>query len=294
MMKRRLCEFVKADAHMDWSGSIPIDGDMRRTPAIEANARYFDTPEWTLGYLHGAHRDAAFKERWTAATGSWDGKIVVDVGCGPGNLFVALGGKPSVLIGVDVSSKSLEIASANGYEPLLADAHHLPLKSGFADIVAINATLHHCENMERVLAEAARLVAPGGLLITDHDPQLGAWNFRWLGRVLWDSRLPIFRLTGRGQHASFEQQAAALASEIHHVRGDGVTRALFESVLGPMGFSVEVFPHNHRLGRAVLDHQHGRAAFKYRLGQRLSLIDPDASGAALSLMCRARLPSPAN
>jgi ubiquinone/menaquinone biosynthesis C-methylase UbiE len=45
-----------------------------------------------------------------AAAGVWDGKVIVDIGCGPGNLFANLGGSPTTLIGVDVAKGSLEFA----------------------------------------------------------------------------------------------------------------------------------------------------------------------------------------
>lgn len=291
LLPRRLLDFVKPQADIDWSKSIPADRAFRPTPAIEANARYFDCPEWTDGYLRHCHRDAAFKARWTAATGAWDDKIVVDIGCGPGNVFATMGGVPKTLIGVDVSRGSLEIACESGYEPLLADAHDLPLASGIADIVVVNATLHHCDDMTRILQEAARLVAPGGVLVTDHDPQLEAWDFKGLGKWLWDQRIWIYRRLKIGFHASREQQAAALATEIHHTPGDGVTRQFFERVLRPRGFVVEVHGHNHGEGEEVLRGSWGKSATKYRVGQRLSFIDPDAEHAALSLMCVAKLPA---
>jgi len=95
--------------------------------------------------------------------GSWDGKIVVDVCCGPGNLFASLGGSPRLVIGIDISKGGLQMAKQLGYIPILADAQHLPLASGFADIVTLNAALHHCDDMAKVLAEAARLVRPVAL-----------------------------------------------------------------------------------------------------------------------------------
>ena len=64
------------------------------------------------------------------------------------------------------------MAQKIGYMPVLADAQYLPFVSGFADIVTLNAALHHCDDMVQALTEAARLVCPGGLLITDHDPQI--------------------------------------------------------------------------------------------------------------------------
>jgi SAM-dependent methyltransferase len=288
-MYRALHRYVKADAAIEWSGPVATHAAMRSSPAIIANARYFDTPSWAKGYLDGAHRDTAFKERWALATGSWDDRVVIDIGCGPGNLFATLGGRPAALIGVDVSRGSLEMAQAAGYEPLLADAHDLPLASGIADIVAINATLHHCDDMARVLKEAARLVAPGGVLVTDHDPQLSAWDFRGLGLSLWRLRMTVYPWLKKGFHATAQEQSAAIASEIHHRPGDGVTRALFEETLAPLGFEVAVYPHNHKLGGEVLDQRWGRSEFKFRIAQRLSSIDPDTAEAALSLMCCARL-----
>ena len=70
------------------------------------------------------------------------------------------------------------MAEAIGYAPLLADVQHVPLRAGIADIVTVCSTLHHCDDMPRVLAEAARLVFPGGILVTDHDPQLSALDFK--------------------------------------------------------------------------------------------------------------------
>src|SRR5207245_3219766 len=116
---------------------------------------------WASDNFAACHRDDLFKDRWQRAIGSWNDMVVVDIGCGPGNLFATLGGKPKALIGVDVSQGALAMAKQIGYAPLQADAHDLPLISGFADIVALNATLHHCDVMEPVLSEAAR-VCPAG------------------------------------------------------------------------------------------------------------------------------------
>lgn len=78
--------------------------------------------------------------------------------------------------------------AAQGYIPLLADAHAIPLRSEIADVVALNATVHHCDDMRAVLAESARLVKPGGVIVIDHDPQQSAWDYRGLGKLLWEIR----------------------------------------------------------------------------------------------------------
>jgi len=256
--------------------------------AIQANAHYFSNPEWAQEYLTYCHRSESFRQRWLAAGGDWTGKVVLDLGCGPGNVFATLGGKPALLIGVDVAKGSLELAAKQGYVALLADAANVPLKSECADIVAINASIHHCENMTAVLKEAARLVKPGGTLVTDHDPQLSAWDYKGIAKLLWNMRLLVYRVVGHGFHKTATQQASGLRTEIHHKPGDGLTDALFHEILAPMGFDVRVFRHNHQLGAEVLEGQHGPAELKYRVGSLLSGRNPHAANSALSLMCVAR------
>jgi len=54
-----------------------------------ANAVYFDNHVWASEYFRACHRDDTFKDLWQAAIGSWNDKVIVDIGCGPGNLFAA-------------------------------------------------------------------------------------------------------------------------------------------------------------------------------------------------------------
>lgn len=258
------------------------------TEGLKANIYYFNQPEWAEEYLTYCHRSEDFKSRWMAAMGDWNDKIVLDIGCGPGNLSATLKGKPKVLIGVDVAPGSLKLAAAHGYIPVLADATNLPFISGFADIVTLNATLHHCDDMEAILKEAARCVKPGGLLITDHDPQYSAWNYKGPARLAWDARLLLYRLTGRGFHKTDTQQYWGLACEIHHKPGHGVTKEFFKEALEPMGFEVQIYPHNHTVGAEVLTGVRGKAELKYRLGNLLSGRNPASEGSALTLMCVAR------
>jgi SAM-dependent methyltransferase len=288
-VKGVLNPYFRPDVKVDWTNSqLPACAIQKLTPGLAANARYFSHPEWAGSYFKYCHRSPAFRGRWRAATGSWDDKIVVDIGCGPGNIFATVGGKPKLLIGVDVAEGGLKMAREIGYTPLLADAHDLPFISGFADVVVLNAALHHCDDMRKVLAEAGRLVAPGGVLVSDHDPQSTAWNFRGPAKWAWDLRLTLYLWIKKGFHRSVEEQTVALQSEIHHEPGRGVDRSLYEEVLQPLGFDVRVFPHNHDLGSEALEGAIGRAARKYRLAQFFSGMNPNSPEAALSLLCQAR------
>jgi len=253
--------------------------------SLAANACFFGHPVWAAEYFNACHRDQRFIERWQVATGTWQDKVVVDVGCGPGNVFASLGGSPRLLIGVDIALGALKMAKTIGYFPLLADAQDLPLRAEIADIVVLNATIHHCDDMEAVLKEAGRLVKPGGVLVCDHDPQKTAWDFKGVARFLWQIRLPIYHFIKRGGHATKTEQWCALASEAHHVPGDGLSIEFYHSILDPMGFSTHVYPHNHTVGSDVFTGQIGHSLIKYRLAQLLSGINPNSPSAALSLMC---------
>lgn len=259
--------------------------DKNTSEGLKSNAYYFNNPEWAEEYLIYCHRDENFKDRWKKALGNYSDKIVVDLGCGPGNVFANFSKKPKLLIGVDVAEKSLEFAKKAGYIPVLADASNLPFIKGFADIVILNAALHHCDDMSGVLSEAARILKPGGTIITDHDPQKSAWDYKGLALLLWKSRTFIYRFTGHGFHKEKGQQYWALKTETHHKPGHGVSKELFENSLRPLDFEVQVYPHNHSEGTEIFNGNVGKAAFRYRLGNILSGRNPNSRSSALTLMC---------
>ncbi len=284
-----LATYLKSTAEVEIIDGIPTAPIRKWTNGMRANAYYFSHPKWVSNWLNHVHRYPEFVERWRAATGPWEGKVVVDLGCGPGNVYASVGGTPKALIGVDVARGSLEIAERAGYLPLLADIQDLPLKSGFADIVVLNATLHHSDDMAQVLSEAARLVRPGGILVTDHDPQTSAHDLKGLGRWMWNARIPLYRLMKRGGHSPEDnEQKWALATEIHHLPGDGVSPELLENALLPAGFTLELYPHNNLVGAEVFQGKRGRAFFLFRAAQWLSGINPNLPGGALTMMCVAR------
>lgn len=162
------------------SGEIPTCPISVFTKGMHANSYFFGHPEWGKEYFETAHRSKPFKERWNAVMGSWDDKIIVDIGCGPGNVYATVGGSPKLLIGVDISVGALKIAREVGYAPILADAHHLPFVNGFADIVVANATIHHCDDMGRILTFDSLYIVYLGtsiLFLMRKDTRVGKLRF---------------------------------------------------------------------------------------------------------------------
>ena len=98
------------------------------------------------------------------------GDRVLDVACGPGNFtrdFAAPAGD-GLVVGVDASAPMLDVAvrdtaSAN-VAYLRGDARALPFRDGSFDAVCCFAALYLIEEPMRALAEAVRVLAPGGRL----------------------------------------------------------------------------------------------------------------------------------
>lgn len=281
---------LQATIELDRLPAILANQIDRWSPGMVANSSFFSDPEFGLKYFQLENSSKAFGRRWQAAIGNWDDKTVVDIGCGPGNLYAAVGGQPRSILGIDISHGALIHARELGYTPLLADAHDLPLRDGCADIVTLNAVLHHCDNMARVLAEAARLVKPGGLLITDEDPLARTATYRglaWLVHAVRE-RFPMYWLPGRSiVYKTPYEQAWRLATEIHNSKpGDGVTPEMYRNTLEPRGFAVELYPHNHNVGDELFRGDPGKLGFKDALIQFLA--GKDAPPPPQSIACIAR------
>jgi 2-polyprenyl-6-hydroxyphenyl methylase/3-demethylubiquinone-9 3-methyltransferase len=95
------------------------------------------------------------------------GAVLVDLGCGGGLLAPHVAGKGYVHIGVDLIVSGLEQSAAHGVAPVLADVRHLPFADGSVDVVSAGELLEHVPDVPRVVAEACRILRPGGWLVLD-------------------------------------------------------------------------------------------------------------------------------
>jgi ubiquinone/menaquinone biosynthesis C-methylase UbiE len=101
----------------------------------------------------------------------------LDSGCGTGALATALAPHVASVVGVDADEKLVaagrERAPAN-CELIVGDATGLPFGYGTFDLSGCLRVLHHVRRPELVVAELARVTAPGGrILLVD---QLGHTN----------------------------------------------------------------------------------------------------------------------
>lgn len=114
---------------------------------------------------------------------------VADFGCGTGVLSVALARWASRVWAIDQSEAALtqarERAAREGRSNitfLREDLHRLSLPTGERDLVVISQSLHHVESPPAVLAEAARILKPGGkLVLLELMPHDERWVLERLG-----------------------------------------------------------------------------------------------------------------
>lgn len=95
------------------------------------------------------------------------GAVLVDLGCGAGLLSPYVAGKGYRHVGVDLTRSALEQAADHGVTAVQADVVHLPLADGCADVVTAGEILEHVVDVRAVIAEACRLLRPGGLFVAD-------------------------------------------------------------------------------------------------------------------------------
>jgi ArsR family transcriptional regulator len=119
---------------------------------------------------------------------------MLDIGTGTGRMLELLAPRVSTGLGVDASRAMLALARARLAKPglshcavRLGDMYRLPLGDGGYDLVMLQMVLHHAEDPASVLAEAARVLRPGGrLVVVDLAEQAHALAtarlaFRWPG-----------------------------------------------------------------------------------------------------------------
>ncbi len=95
------------------------------------------------------------------------GAVLVDMGCGAGLLAPHVAGKGYHHIGVDMTASALVLAQAHGVSAVRGDVVRLPLRTGSADVVSAGEILEHVADLPAAIAEACRVLRPGGLLVLD-------------------------------------------------------------------------------------------------------------------------------
>lgn len=91
-------------------------------------------------------------------------KIVLDVGCGDGQIARALAANGATVLGIDPTQMHIDIANerAGGPSYLLGSATSLPVENSSQDAVVACLVFEHIDEVDAAIAEVARVLKPGG------------------------------------------------------------------------------------------------------------------------------------
>jgi SAM-dependent methyltransferase len=117
------------------------------------------------------------------------GRRLADIGGGTGNYSRALRDEGWEPVVIDREPAMLAHAAAKGLETIEGDAQRLPLEDASVDAAMLVSMLHHVEDQSAALAEARRILRPGGRLalmaftrediadlwLSDYFPSSRAW-----------------------------------------------------------------------------------------------------------------------
>jgi SAM-dependent methyltransferase len=109
---------------------------------------------------------ALFVEALLDSAAVRSGSRLLDVACGPGFVSEAAAERGARPVGLDVAAAMVERARARcpGLEFVVGDALRLPFGDSSFDAVTMNFGILHVSQPERAIAEARRVLAPGGRL----------------------------------------------------------------------------------------------------------------------------------
>jgi ArsR family transcriptional regulator len=177
--------FALCDCWADPATQAMFAADGARTDAIRAERaaaanRYFASHASVWDQIRSLHVAESEVERAIdGAMGKRSLGRFVDIGTGTGRMIELFAARSAQAVGIDRSSEMLRLArvklEAAGINPSLrqGDMYALPLADGAADNIIIHQVLHYAHSPAAAIAEAARVLAPGGaLLVVDfaaHD-----------------------------------------------------------------------------------------------------------------------------
>ncbi len=249
----------------------------RLEPGLAANRWRSDFAQFAEKRLWSEHHQKALLRKFEVALGVLRGRRILDLGCGRGGLTVALSRRGCRVVAMDLRRRNLETTILRGRRYALSPAaaaatgERLPFADRSFDLVICKDMLEHCSNPDLILAEIARVLAPGGVCFLTvinrfcfKDPHYHLWGVSFLPPAVAE-RYIAWR--GRAKQSYRDCQKLG---DMHYYR-----LPRFRQLAGAHGLSIR--RDLHGLGRRSdpisLPVRLRRAAedLAYGLGKRLSL-----------------------
>lgn len=161
------------------AGAPAARGQLRKEPRVAAHTtgevnnqwydsldrRWYEAQDNPVALLRA---EAGHRNPWVARTIGEAPRHVLDVGCGAGFLANFLAARGHRVTGIDTSAEALEVARrydrTHRVDYRTGDACALAFPDASFDAVCAMDLLEHVTEPERVIAEAGRVLRPGGRL----------------------------------------------------------------------------------------------------------------------------------
>lgn len=118
--------------------------------------------------------------------------VIADLGAGEGTFSQLLARRAKKVIAIDSSEKMVEyggsLARKHGVKNLeyrLGDIEDIPIRNGAVDLAFFSQALHHAQHPERAVAEAWRILKPGGRIVVLDLVRHGHQEARELYADVW-------------------------------------------------------------------------------------------------------------
>jgi ArsR family transcriptional regulator len=169
--------FALIDRWADAGAQSAFAGDSARLEVVradraEAAARYFSAHAGIWDQIRSLHvAESDVEQAIDRTLGKRPLGRLVDIGTGTGRMIELFAPRAAYAIGIDKSSEMLRLARVKLEEAGITsslrqgDMYALPLQDCSADCVIIHQVLHYAHSPAAAIAEAARVLSPGGTLL---------------------------------------------------------------------------------------------------------------------------------
>ncbi len=230
----------------------PVAGDPSRAPAVQAMFARIAPGYDRANRFMSMGIDVLWRRLAIGALGPAADGDVIDLCAGTMDFSAALAGRSRSIVAVDFCQPMLDagrakIPAAAPVDILCADARQIPLPDGRYDAIVAGFGIRNVPEPERALAECARLLKPGGVLVVVDFFRPTTLLARFFSSTYNRVVLPIVGGLVTGDASAYRYLAESMAA--WH------TRESFCAALRANGFSEasgrELFPPVASLVRAV-------------------------------------------
>jgi 2-polyprenyl-6-hydroxyphenyl methylase/3-demethylubiquinone-9 3-methyltransferase len=158
------------------------------------------------------------------------GGAVLEVGCSQANAGLLLAEAGLTVLAIDLLPEALTYALAKhargAFRAVAASAEALPVRDSQFDCVLLGELLEHCAEPPKIIAEAARVLRPGGhLVVTTPNGQCHSCG------------VPLYRPGMSDEHLRARQFGAEGADHLFAFTRESLRQVLSEADLLPVHFS---------------------------------------------------------